>query len=167
MACSILSYPVFFHLCLLFTLFLLLPPISFSIRPSVHPSTRPPVSLPLVLFLFHPFLPLLFFVPFSQPTFLSIKGSQSPFRNVLMIHFHFFTEYCWHLAKSYACTLPITHTLSPHSLSPMLLRIIYFLPHWTVVIPEFTDPDYEHYAMLLDRISDLDICFGDDLVKPE
>ena len=33
--------------------------------------------------------------------------------------------------------------------------------------PEFTDPDYEHYAMLLDRISDLDILFEDNPLKPE
>ena len=35
------------------------------------------------------------------------------------------------------------------------------------MIPEFTDPDYEHYATLLDGISDLDILFGDDPLKPE
>ena len=33
--------------------------------------------------------------------------------------------------------------------------------------PEFTDPDYEHYATLLDGISDLDVLFADDLLKPE
>ena len=33
--------------------------------------------------------------------------------------------------------------------------------------PEFTDPDYEHYAMLLDRISDLDVLFEDNPLKPE
>ena len=33
--------------------------------------------------------------------------------------------------------------------------------------PEFTDLDYKHYAMLLDRISDLDILFGHNLLKPE
>ena len=32
--------------------------------------------------------------------------------------------------------------------------------------PEFTNPDYEHYATMLDGISDLDILFGDDLLKP-
>ena len=35
------------------------------------------------------------------------------------------------------------------------------------MIPEFTDLDYEHYATLLDGISDLDVLFGDDLLKPE
>ena len=33
--------------------------------------------------------------------------------------------------------------------------------------PEFTDPDYEHYATLLDGISDLDFLYGNDLLKPE
>ena len=33
--------------------------------------------------------------------------------------------------------------------------------------PEFTDPDYEHCAMLLDGISDLDVHFDDNLLKPE
>ena len=35
------------------------------------------------------------------------------------------------------------------------------------MIPEFIDPDYEHYATLLDGISDLDVLFGDDPLKPE
>ena len=33
--------------------------------------------------------------------------------------------------------------------------------------PEFTDPDYEHYATLLDGISDLDVLFDGDPLKPE
>lgn len=33
--------------------------------------------------------------------------------------------------------------------------------------PEFTDPDYEQYATLLDGISDLRVLFGDDPLKPE
>jgi len=32
---------------------------------------------------------------------------------------------------------------------------------------KFTDPDYEHYATLLDGISDLDVLLGDDPLKPE
>ena len=33
--------------------------------------------------------------------------------------------------------------------------------------PEFTDPDYKHYATLLDGLSDLDVLFDDDPLKPE
>ena len=33
--------------------------------------------------------------------------------------------------------------------------------------PEFAYPDYEHYATLLDGLSDLDVLLGDDLLKPE
>ena len=33
--------------------------------------------------------------------------------------------------------------------------------------PEFTDPEYEHYATLLDGISYLDVLFADDPLKPE
>ena len=32
---------------------------------------------------------------------------------------------------------------------------------------EFINPDYEHHTTLLDRISDLDVLFGDDPLKPE
>ena len=33
--------------------------------------------------------------------------------------------------------------------------------------PEFTDPDLKHHAKLLDGISDLDVLFDDDPLKPE
>ena len=41
---------------------------------------------------------------------------------------------------------------------------------WSVEVPvqfDLTDPDYEHYATLLDGIFDLDFLFGDNLLKPE
>ena len=42
-----------------------------------------------------------------------------------------------------------------------------FNPAFDLGFPEFTYPDYEHYATLLDGLSDLDVLFGDDLLKPE
>ena len=42
-----------------------------------------------------------------------------------------------------------------------------FNPAFDLSFPEFTHPDYEHYATLLDGISDLDILFGNNLLKPE
>ena len=40
-------------------------------------------------------------------------------------------------------------------------------PAFELGFPEFTNPHYEHYAMLLDGISDLNVLFGDDPLKPE
>ena len=42
-----------------------------------------------------------------------------------------------------------------------------FNPMFDLGFPEFIDRDYKHYAMLLDRISDLDVLFDDDPLKPE
>ena len=42
-----------------------------------------------------------------------------------------------------------------------------FNPAFDLGFPEFTDPDYEHYATLLDGLSDLDVLFGDDPQKSE
>ena len=42
-----------------------------------------------------------------------------------------------------------------------------FKPAFDLGFPEFTDPDYKHYATLLDGLSDLDVLFGDDPLKPE
>jgi len=42
-----------------------------------------------------------------------------------------------------------------------------FNPVFDLGFPEFTDPDYEEYATLLDGISDLDVLFGNDPLKPE
>lgn len=42
-----------------------------------------------------------------------------------------------------------------------------FNPVFDFGFPEFTDPDYEQYATLLDGISDLGVLFGDDPLKPE
>ena len=43
----------------------------------------------------------------------------------------------------------------------------HFNPAFDLGFPELTDPDHEHYATLLDRISDLDVLFGDDPLKPK
>ena len=40
-------------------------------------------------------------------------------------------------------------------------------PAFNLGFPEFTDPDFEHYATLLEGISDLDVLFGNDPLKPE
>ena len=42
-----------------------------------------------------------------------------------------------------------------------------FNPAFDLGFPEFTKLDYEHYATLLDGISDSDILFDDDPLKPE
>ena len=42
-----------------------------------------------------------------------------------------------------------------------------FNPAFDLGFPEFTDPDYKHYATFSDGISDLDVLFGNDLLKPE
>jgi len=42
-----------------------------------------------------------------------------------------------------------------------------FNPVFDLGFSEFTDPDYEHYATLLNGISYLDVLFGDDPLKPE
>ena len=94
-------YPVLLSSVSPFYPFLVLP-IPFSIHPHV--------SLPFVLFLFHPFLPFLFLNSlFSspQPPFLSIKTSWSLFRNVPMIHFHLITD----IQQTQPGTLPNTLTL--------------------------------------------------------
>ena len=43
----------------------------------------------------------------------------------------------------------------------------HFNPAFDLGFPEFTEHDYDHYATLLDGISDLDVLFDDDLLKPE
>ena len=42
-----------------------------------------------------------------------------------------------------------------------------FNPAFDLGFPEFTYPDYEHYATLLDGLSVFDVLFGDNLLKPE
>ena len=42
-----------------------------------------------------------------------------------------------------------------------------FNPAFYLGFLKFTDPDYKHYATLLDRISDLDVLFDNDPLKPE
>ena len=42
-----------------------------------------------------------------------------------------------------------------------------FNPAFDLGFLEIIDPDYEHYATLLDGISDLDVLFGDGPLKPE
>ena len=53
--------------------------------------------------------------------------------------------------------------ISPHLMKPGWAdpSKFQFNPVFGLGFPEFTDPDYEQYAMLLDGISDLDVLFGD------
>ena len=43
----------------------------------------------------------------------------------------------------------------------------HFNPAFDLGFPGFTEHDYDHYAALLDGISDLDVLFDDDPLKPE
>ena len=43
----------------------------------------------------------------------------------------------------------------------------HFNPAFDLGFPEFTEHDYDNYATLLDGISDLDVIFDDDPLKPE